>query len=246
MFSSYGFSPIGRKKKEVFKLLYSGAFPLTCFGEFFGVIEMTTTKQPQPGEYWQKEDTRVFVVGRKKNGVTVGETECGGIMVFLHIHGWQHLTDCDSFLWQPEVWPQYWSAINDVMYAYCERFEPNKYRMVKRDGTVMPDSPWHPNSGRDRTRLTKEQAEALLDNPQESPDDYRSLEETKVGTVKITSVKPSPKRVPVRLWIADDDDAAWGYEIAACTEKPNRTHQPYEWRELFFDGNGEWFFEVQP
>ncbi len=60
-------------------------------------------------------------------------------------------------------------------------------------------------------------------------------------------VEPSTKRVSVRLWIADDDDdPLWGYEIAACAEKPKRTHQPYEWRELFSDGNGGWFFEVQP
>ena len=67
-----------------------------------------TAKQPQAGEYWQKEDTRVFIVGTRKNGLTLGETECGTLIPFLPIHGWQHLSDCDSFEWQPKVWPKYY------------------------------------------------------------------------------------------------------------------------------------------
>ena len=61
-----------------------------------------TAKQPQAGEYWQKEYTRVCVVGTKKNGLTVGETECGNLISFMSIHDWQHLPECDSFKWQPE------------------------------------------------------------------------------------------------------------------------------------------------
>ena len=182
-----------------------------------------------------------------------------------------------------EVFPQYWTAVNDTAFAYCLRFAADEYRMIKLDGSSGPDCPWFPDSIRDRKQLTKEQAEALLVPPVESPDDWVEITDpehvlrfgidqfvlkgneygdwkeylplSKCAKYYVRDFRdvrclrkdlpplPSPKRIPVRLWLADDDDPSWGYEIAACAEKPNRTHSPYEWRELKSDGNGGLFFE---
>ena len=124
-----------------------------------------TAKQPHAGEYWQKEYTRVCVIGTMKNGLTVGETEFGTLISFLQIHDWQHLPDCDSFDWQPEVWPQYWTAINDITFAYCLRYAADKYCMIKRDGSRGPENIWYHVTSEGRTQLTKEQAEAFVDCP---------------------------------------------------------------------------------
>ena len=130
-------------------------------------------KQPQAGEWWQKDDTRLCIIGTKKNGLTVGETECGSLIPFMSIHGWQHLPDCDSFEWQPEVYPQYWTtkdtdSTRDV--AFVELKQGGDWVQHYRDGmkylmTVVPFQK------KGRTQLTKEQAEALLP-PVESPDDW--------------------------------------------------------------------------
>jgi hypothetical protein len=136
------------------------------------VIKMTA-KQPQGGEYWQKGLRRLFIIGTTKNGLTVGETEFGTLIPFMSIHDWQHLPDCDSFEWQPEVYPQYWTAKQtdsnrDV--AFVELKQGGDWVQHYRDGgeylmTVVPFQK------KGRTQLTKEQAEALQ-SPQESPDDW--------------------------------------------------------------------------
>jgi hypothetical protein len=211
---------------------------------------MTTTKQPQAGEWWQSQNKllRVFVIGIAPDGVpVVCEQDLDPYRGPNLAHYWQHLPDCTGWDWQPEVWPkwyartddaismrekkkiayhrydspnsgetfhtdgtsftfehatedskkievteaealarvtppetfpQYWTAINNSLYAYCERFAADKYRLIMRDGTVGPDSPWFPDSGRDRKQITKEEAEALAVTPQvkitpvESPDDW--------------------------------------------------------------------------
>lgn len=127
-----------------------------------------TTKQPQAGEWWQKEDTRVCIVGTRKNGLTVGEMQSGTLIPFMSIHGWQHLPDCDSFEWQPEVWPQYWTtkdtdSMRDV--AFIELKQDGDWVQHYRDGgeSLMTVVPFQKKG---RTQLTKEQAEALVDKPQ--------------------------------------------------------------------------------
>ena len=134
---------------------------------------MTEQKQPQAGEWWQKDGKRVCVIGTKKNGLTIGEMRGGTLIPFMSIHDWQHLPDCDSFEWQPEVFPQYWTAKQtdsnrDV--AFVELKQGGDWVQHYRDGgeyliTVVP---FHKGG---RTQLTKEQAEALQ-SPQESPDDW--------------------------------------------------------------------------
>ncbi len=199
---------------------------------------------------------------------------------------WQHLPDCDSWTWQPEVWPKWYVPKHDgqktgyrklVAYYRCDA--KNSGITVHTDGSQFTWEDW--DNGHMKLEVTEAEALARV-KPQESPDDWVEITdpehvlrsgideyqsqwtrgEFKKATGGVYYKKdfsavrcrrkdlpplPSTKRVSVRLWIADDDDdPLWGYEIAACAEKPKRTHQPYEWRELFSDGNGGWFFEVQP
>ena len=156
---------------------------------------------------------------------------CDGVTFGFESQTWKHqselwieVTEAEALarVTPPETFPQYWTAINDVLYAYCERFEPNKYRMVKRDGTVMSDSPWLLTHGQGRTQLTKEQAEALLDKPQESPP------------------QPSPKRVPVRLWVSHNDGSL---DVQYGDDNPSSHMDEYE--EIKHDANG-FYVEVQP
>jgi hypothetical protein len=68
-------------------------------------------EKPKAGEWWEKEGVRLRVIGEKRNGLTVGEHECGSIDLFRSQDGWQHLTECTGFDWQepkPEVWPKYY------------------------------------------------------------------------------------------------------------------------------------------
>ena len=314
---------------------------------------MTEQKQPQAGEYWQKEYTRVCVIGTKKNRLTVGETECGTLIPFLPIHDWQHLPDCDSFDWQPEVWPkwyvhcdadwdwcveqykvdrirvhrvtgvedhpwvamystniadgtwikvteaealarvtpaevwpkwyvpksechysgyskhiayyrrdsknggitvhidgseftwndfdnehmktevteaealarvtpaevwpQYWTAINDITFAYCLRYAADKYCMIKRDGSRGPENTWYHVTSEGRTQLTKEQAEALL------------------------PPLLSPKRVPVRLWTHRNALRGSSCRVIAQSRPIDDCNI-----EIHSDGNGGWYVEEQP
>ena len=69
------------------------------------------TTQPQPGQWWQSNnDTQVFIIGVKQNGDVIFENKHGQhFNGGKHWHNWQHLPDCDSFDWQPEVWPKYYT-----------------------------------------------------------------------------------------------------------------------------------------
>ena len=131
-------------------------------------------KQPQAGEWWQKEDTRVFIIGTKKNGLTVGETECGNLIPFMSIHGWQHLPECDSFKWQPEVWPKLYVHC-DADCDWCvEQYKVDRIRVHRVTG--VEDQPWvamYSTNIADGTWIKVTEAEALARvKPVESPDDW--------------------------------------------------------------------------
>lgn len=323
---------------------------------------MTTQKQPMAGEWWQADDgSRAYIIGVKRNGEVMFEDEN-----FQHFNGgddwsdWQHLPDCDSWTWQPEVfpkwyvhkkpelpwclkrpdkssfvccsregqsqrildwndehddivsdgewievteaealarvkpaevWPQYWtkSRFSNDKVAYVELVADSQWIVVYTDGhrsRIQNGLFFSVN----RKQLTKEQAEALIDkgnqeaagNPQESPYDYviqdrvpmRATDEMQwstwskdywciAGFVLVNrhngklrhgyvdddgltlSVRclrkdlppiPSPKRVPVRLFIN-----AVTHNVYGCSV-PDR---PESDKEVYSDGNGSWYVEVQ-
>lgn len=103
---------------------------------------MTEQKQPQAGEWWQKEDTRLCIVGTKKNGVTVGEMQSGALIPFMAIHDWQHLPDCDSFDWRPEVWPKWYVPRDRSLSAFVKKTSSVKADFTSQIGTI-PNVPIH-------------------------------------------------------------------------------------------------------
>jgi len=61
------------------------------------------SEKPKAGDWWEKEGVRLRVIGEKRNGLTVGEHECGSIDLFRGQDGWQHLPKCTGFDWQEKT-----------------------------------------------------------------------------------------------------------------------------------------------
>jgi hypothetical protein len=133
-------------------------------------------KTPQPGEFWEKENVRLRVVGSKRNGITVGENECGSIDLFHPHHDWRHLADCTGFDWQPETFPQYWTSLDGSTkpVAYLRRSSTDTFYHVYADGTEHGPYVWITEEAKHRKQITKEEADSRIEKPQpaESPDDW--------------------------------------------------------------------------
>lgn len=138
-------------------------------------------KKPQPGEFWDMKSTRLLIVGTKRNGAVVAEYECGTIGQFRVDHHWQHLSDCDSFDWQPETFPQWYVCGNSIGWgitAYVVRDSPNTYFCVETNGNEVRNSEYVfeqglVNSGHWK-KVTQAEAESRVKKPDpvESPDDW--------------------------------------------------------------------------
>lgn len=135
-------------------------------------------KKPEASEWWFSSDmtNRRFVVGRDSNGRISYQSASYSVESFRSdddFTGWHHEPLCDSWTWQPEVFPQYWTARdsdsdNEVAFVTAEK--DKSWRLHYKHGgeylfTINRFSPIG------RTQLTKEQAEALLAQA-ESPDDW--------------------------------------------------------------------------
>ena len=82
-----------------------------------GVKVSDEVKKPEAGEYWEHETSgdRVYFIGATPENEMVwqchGDTiEAGN----LDWPGWHHLPDCTGWDWQPETFPQYWTARDSV------------------------------------------------------------------------------------------------------------------------------------
>jgi hypothetical protein len=140
---------------------------------------MSNVKKPMAGEWWEiASGFRVRIIGRKLDGIFLCE-EMGGKVNRFDIKNahWNHLPDCDSFEWKPEVFPQYWTTLNresklPESAAFVIRTNKINWNIVWKNGdngiAMGAVSKWSPSG---RTQITKEQAEALL-LPKESPDDW--------------------------------------------------------------------------
>lgn len=61
------------------------------------------SEKPKAGEWWEKENIRLRVIGEKRNGLTVGEHECGSIDLFRCQDGWAYLPHCTGFDWSEKT-----------------------------------------------------------------------------------------------------------------------------------------------
>ena len=117
-----------------------------------------TAKQPQAGEWWQYTDVRIYVVGVKRNGHVVCEYRDGSIATLVFMDWWQHLQDCDSFDWQPEVFTQeeLTASYQAIPAADLPPVEsPYEYRILREDEqTVATDERMYPDGYRSWTAMT--------------------------------------------------------------------------------------------
>jgi hypothetical protein len=137
-------------------------------------------------------DRLKIVYVNQSTGRACLECKNGRLWIFSNFDGCELLPpECDSFDWQPETFPQYWTAKNcDV--AFNRRDSADKTVRVMKDGREYRWAySWEERIPSDYTQLTEAEALALLDKPEpvESPDDWVVQD-----------------RVPVRIGI---DEFAW-------------------------------------
>ena len=171
---------------------------------------MMKPEETKAGRWIEHNESKArrFIAGVKLNGDIIIELKSGGTSTLAvdWFKDWTVLPpECDSFDWQPETFPQYWtwqpetfpqywttldsSASNT---AFVKRYDSVRWHTVRRDGSESIDlglsSDWNPDG---RKQITEAEALALLDQFEqaESPDDWVTQD-----------------RVPVRI---GTDEFAW-------------------------------------
>ena len=210
---------------------------------------MIEQKQPQAGEWWQKDDTRVCIVGTKKNGLTVGEMQSGTLIPFLPVHGWQHLPYCDSFEWQPVEFCVM-CGVNPVIPGTagckdCTEFALDAVRVpVESPDDWVTQDRVPPRHGIDQVQWSDWGSSRWIDaasgwQPTEIHG-YRDEDDDTVLHVRCRRKElpplPSPKRVSVRLIGRRSGDVRWQELDELCD-----AHD----REIKHDGY-KFYVEVQP
>jgi hypothetical protein len=164
-------------------------------------------KEPQAGEYWQHKThtkDRAYFIGRTPEGEMVWQCEGDTIESGnLDWSGWQHLPDCDSWDWQPNEYPKYWTTLKPDAYAFVKQTSKNRCVLVLKNGQDDLVEWWTDASQAGRTPLTKEQAEGLIDKPQESPvvDPGEGWELLPKGTVLRTGDQVYMKGMTDHSWV---------------------------------------------
>ena len=216
---------------------------------------MTEQKQPQAGEWWQKDLTRLFIIGTKKNGLAVGETEFGTLIPFLKIHDWQHLPECDSFDWQPVEFCVMCDDLSAKAHARCN--DCTEFALDAVRAPVESPDDWV-TQDRVPVRLADEiqwsGMASLWHKISKQGDVFRNkLKHGSVtkdrGTLSVRCRRKdlppveSPKRVPVRLWTHRNALRGSSCRVIAQSRPIDDCNI-----EIHSDGNGGWYVEseVQP
>lgn len=131
---------------------------------------MSDKKTPQAGEWWEtcrrKDKELVFIVGIKTCGHVIYETKDGyHTNGFSNWKGWHHLPDCTGWDWEPETFPQYWTANNNNN-AYLKRIDEHHFIAARKDGTFGDLCFWTQAKTLLHVKITEAEALALLDKPE--------------------------------------------------------------------------------
>ena len=121
-----------------------------------------TAKQPQAGEWWQQIDgTKYLCIAKNKHNETIWQVKDSGFRSLVgdyYWKHWQHLPDCDSFDWQPEVFTQeeLTASYQAIPAADLPPVEsPDEYRILREDEqTVATDERMYPDGYRSWTAMT--------------------------------------------------------------------------------------------
>ena len=202
---------------------------------------------PVAGQWYEWQGSRVYCVGQNSHGHTIVNHECGTLNILRGklIEELTHLPDCTGWDWQPETFPQYWTA-NHESIAYIRRDSVTHTVSVWRDGHEGAWlSKWDKVEARSRTRLTESEALALLDpkpQPAEDPEEW----------VEITDPEHVLRCGVDQVYYYDQWNEVVGYagcQVSMCTApvrcrrkdlpKPRRTITVPKWLVILFDGDIE-------
>lgn len=126
---------------------------------------------PGPNQYWEhiKSKDRAYFIGRDPDGMMVFQCEGDAVEVGnLDWSGWRHIPGCTGWDWEPEEYPQYWTPRNTIDYLYVVVESPTVWKAVTKAGTIE-DWTHRVFNNVNRTRLTEQEALALLDNAEPVP-----------------------------------------------------------------------------
>ena len=140
-----------------------------------------TEKKPQAGEWWEYNGVRIHIVGITTKGLLSCEYKDGTMSVLRQGDHWKHLTDCKSFEWQPETFPQWYVCGNSIGWgftAYVVRDTATTYFCVEECGRESRNSAYQWEQGIVTSghwkQVTQAEAESRIKKPEsvESPDDW--------------------------------------------------------------------------
>lgn len=107
----------------------------------------------------------------------------------------EHLPECTSFEWVPEVYPQYRETYQPEEFAFVRLDSPTQYTYVRRDGSELPKDnmgyAWNHIS--ERNKLTEAEALAKIMKPEVkypiywttiNPDEFAYLEQVDAENVR--------------------------------------------------------------
>lgn len=210
---------------------------------------------PGPNQYWEhiKSKDRAYFIGRDPNGLMVWQCEGDGIEVGnLDWSGWRHIPGCTGWDWEPdqvEEFPQYWTTLStpSSSIAYIKRIDQSTLVSVCKDGTEVNDSVIEWKTDR-RTRLTEQEALALLDKP----DKRAEVAQNTIERIKRFDPASVPAQERAEQWprffINPDPDLKWYIRAENCIDAPlvyledGRTDTcKAEWTDIIcFLGSGTW------
>ena len=191
--------------------------------------DMSETKTPQPGEWWQRTvpvrgviNARFFIVGPSYDGKLIGmrqwlpmEEKDESDFRYGILDGTEsieHLPDCTGWDWEPETWPKYY--VLDEKQGTCDRpwyiKRTSEYRCTRFGINEYGKIESEEQSFREQSPLWLEVTEAEA----------------------LSRVKPAPattKRLPVRLWVYRGEGSQMVYAN-------NKTPSNGGFVEVKFDG----------
>ncbi len=115
------------------------------------------------GEWYADGSLRLFCAGIKSCGTALMESRIGIIENYdkSTFDMLEHLPDCNGWSWVPKVYPEYWTSVSEG-FAFVRVDSKNRCTLFHKDGTVDSSMFWDNNMEKDRTRLTEEEALAML------------------------------------------------------------------------------------
>ena len=128
------------------------------------------------GQWWTDKGSvaerhRILVRGLTRTGMVIVEWSDGKVSTldldyFLKFK--EHLPECTSFDWVPEVYPQYRETFQPEEFAFVRLNDKNTFTYVKKDGSELPKDnmgcAW--NHINDRPKITEAEALARIVKPE--------------------------------------------------------------------------------